>query len=201
MLVVDKAAGVAAAPTKDRDRGSLLQELDAQGRSSTPLHVVHRLDVGTSGLMVFAKHKTSAASLSEMFQAHRLTREYLAIVSGQLLANDRLLSAPVAGRPARSRLTTLEHLGELATLLKAVLETGRTHQLRIHMASIGHPILGDRRYGRPTRWHPKRLALHAARLAFSHPMHGEPLDFHSGLPHALQLWMEKVAALSGKDTL
>jgi 23S rRNA pseudouridine1911/1915/1917 synthase len=199
LVVVDKAAGVAAAPTQERDRGCLLEDLQRDDPSRGQLYVVHRLDVATSGLMVFAKTKASAAQLSEMFQAHRLTREYLAIVKGTLTAHDRLVKTPVKGRPARTRLTTLRQLGKEATLAKAVLETGRTHQLRIHLSSLGHPVLGDRRYGRPTRSSPKRLALHAARLAFTHPTLGSPLDLQSNLPEALQVWMETLQ-LSTENT-
>lgn len=214
VIVVDKPAGVLSAPTPESDRLDLQRWLtERQGR---PVHLVHRLDRPTSGLMVFAKNPGAAAHLGEALQQRLVSRDYLLAVSGAVSAEHQEVSAPVRGRTARSTFWVVERRGQMATLLRARLATGRTHQLRIHAAHLGHPVLGDLRYGpRPSASPatsppatsppatslealpgPPRLALHAALLAFPHPSGGRTVQVESPWPDELAAWWAELGGLS-----
>jgi 23S rRNA pseudouridine1911/1915/1917 synthase len=190
LLVVDKPAQLATAATRESDRHNLLHYL-CQRPSSSRLHLVHRLDLETSGLMVVAKNPDAAHRLSEMFRAHDLERIYRLAVIGDLPGTSAV-DAPVADRPARTTFTAVEHKAG-ATLAEARLETGRTHQIRLHALHIGHPVLGDRRYGRRTKHDPPRLALHASVLGFRHPRTDQPMRFERECPADLQGWWQALA--------
>jgi 23S rRNA pseudouridine1911/1915/1917 synthase len=152
--------------------------------------VVHRIDLPTSGLLVFARTAAANRALSERFRVHDIDRAYLAVLAGRV-ADDRFtVRAPVGGKDAVSHLQVERRIGDRATLVRVRLETGRTHQIRIHAAHLGHPVLGDPAYGRVTDFDPPRLALHATRLGFPHPHTGEPLAFDSPWPADLTPWLE-----------
>ncbi len=189
IIVVDKPAGLLTAPTPESDRGNLLALLGRRGGRRNEVHLVHRLDLPTSGLIVFAKTTPTLRVLSDRFRAHDLTRQYLAVVSGVFPAAVALIEQPIERRPARTHVEILERLGARATFLRCTLETGRTHQIRIHCRGLGHFVLGDRQYGQPTGFDPPRMALHATRLALPHPVSGEPLDFESPWPDDLSPWL------------
>jgi 23S rRNA pseudouridine1911/1915/1917 synthase len=161
---------------------------------------VHRLDRETSGAVAFALSREARAGLIGTFRAHRIERRYLAIVAGTPRADRGVVDAPirdawVSGRravardeepqkPARTRWRVRERFSG-AALLEVELDTGRQHQIRVHLAHVGLPVLGDRVYGRPPggdRSDPRRPMLHARRLAFAHPLTGEPIDVESPLP-------------------
>jgi 23S rRNA pseudouridine1911/1915/1917 synthase len=188
LVVVDKPAGLLTAPTPESDRGNLADLLGRRGRG--PVQVVHRLDLPTSGLLVFARSDAAGRALAERFRTHDVDRVYLGVVAGRLDA-ERTVDAPISDRPARTLLAPVEALAG-ATLVRATLDTGRQHQIRIHAASIGHPVLGDRRHGAPTDHDPPRLALHAARLGFIHPASGAPLLFESPWPADLAAWLDQL---------
>jgi len=184
-LVVNKPAGLATAATRESDRHNLLYYL-AERPSSTHLHLVHRLDLETSGLLVVAKNAEAAHRLSEPFRAHDLERIYRLAVIGDM-REASTVDEPIAGRPARTIFTPVERKAG-ATLAEARLETGRTHQIRLHALHIGHAVLGDRRYGRATKHDPPRLALHARVLGFRHPTTAQPLRFEREWPADLGDW-------------
>jgi 23S rRNA pseudouridine1911/1915/1917 synthase len=156
------------------------------------VHLVHRLDLPTSGLVMFARSEAALKLLSERFRTHDLSREYLAVVGGAFPARISSVDQPIDRRPARTHVKVVEHFGARATLLRCTLETGRTHQIRIHCRTLGHPVLGDRQYGQPTGFDPPRMALHATRLALPHPITGAPLDFESPWPLDLAPWLESL---------
>lgn len=192
LLIVDKPSGVFSAPTPESDRNNLWAVLErARGRK---IHLVHRLDRPTSGLMVFAKDARAAAALSELFQEHRITRSYFAVLTGPLEESVLDVETPLEGRAAHTRFTLLERK-PTASLVRAELFTGRTHQVRLHAESLGHPIAGDSKYGRrqqrllPLR--PTRLALHAEHLGFLHP-EGHPVSWSSPLPGELADYWTKL---------
>lgn len=191
LVVVEKPAGLLTAPTPESDRNNLASLLARRGGGRATIFVVHRIDLETSGLLVFAKTEEANRVLSETFRRHDLTREYLAVAAGALPADVRRVKAPVDGRRAITHLSIEERL-PTATLVRARLETGRTHQIRIHLQGIGHPVLGDRRYGTPTALDPPRMALHATRLAFAHPTTGAPLDFLRPWPSDLAPWLDEL---------
>ena len=206
LLVVDKPAGVVVHPGAGRDRGTLAQALAgvaAGGPDPGRAGIVHRLDRDTSGLLVVARSEEVHAALQRLIRERAMRREYLALVDGRPDARTGVVDAPVGrdparrtamstgGRRARSARTHFELREALprTTLLGLRLETGRTHQIRVHMAAIGHPVCGDRRYGGAasgSRLGLNRQFLHSAQLAFSHPMTGELVRCESKPPADLR---------------
>ena len=209
VLVVDKAAGVVVHPGAGQAGGTLVQGLLARypdlarvGEAGRP-GIVHRLDKGTSGLLVVARSPEAYRALTRQLAARAMERRYLALVRGTVEAPAGLVDAPVGrassdptrmsvsakGRPARTRYEVRRRFTApaAATLVECSLETGRTHQIRVHLAAIGHPVLGDPRYGGAgaARLSPRPF-LHAFRLAFDHPATGERVAFSSELPPDLQ---------------
>jgi 23S rRNA pseudouridine1911/1915/1917 synthase len=204
ILVVDKPAGLVVHPGAGNRRGTLLNALlhHAPALAALPrAGIVHRLDKDTSGLMVVAKTATAQTDLVRQLQSRSVSRQYLALACGDL-ARGVTVDAPIGrhptartrmavvarGKPARTHVEVLERHG-IVTLLSCRLETGRTHQIRVHLASIGHPLVGDPVYGggRSTRLPPAlrafpRQALHAARLALVHPLTGRQVEWSSPLP-------------------
>ena len=216
LLVVDKAAGLVVHPAAgNRDRTLVNALLHHCGASLSGIGgvarpgIVHRIDKDTSGLLVVAKTDVAHEGLARQFAAHSLERRYLAIVSGvpktsggtidaalaRSSANRKKMAVVADGRGKRAvthwkRLTVLRD----AALVECRLETGRTHQVRVHMASIGHPLVGDPFYGGSGKTHRKllnelgfhRQALHAATLGFIHPVTKHRLSFESGMPADMQ---------------
>ena len=199
LLVVDKPPGVVVHPARGHRTGTLAQALAgraAGGEDAWRAGIVHRLDRDTSGLLVVAKNDAVHRALKALLAARRLRREYLALVDGHPSARSGTIDAPI-GRDRRDRALmsihsddpreartyfTIERLLPEASLLRVVLGTGRTHQIRVHMAAIGHPVSGDPVYGVAGRFGLGRQFLHAQRLAFEHPVTGEALDARSPLP-------------------
>jgi 23S rRNA pseudouridine1911/1915/1917 synthase len=206
LLVVSKPAGVPTHPTASRRTGTLVNMLLAR---RTPLStaggedrsgIVHRLDAGTSGAMVVAKDDETHAALADMFRRHAVDRRYLALVRGSVRPETFLIEAPLQRRRARIRVDRItgkeaateievrERLGR-ATLVEARPKTGRTHQIRVHLSSVGHPILGDRAYGgggdQARRLELTRPFLHSWRIAFDHPITGERIELDDQLPEDL----------------
>jgi 23S rRNA pseudouridine1911/1915/1917 synthase len=195
VVVVDKPSGVLTAPTPESDRNNL-SSLLARREGGAAVHVVHRIDLETSGLLVFAKTEDANRVLSDKFRAHDLGREYLAVVGGSFPDEVRVIERPVDGKPAVTHVAVEERLGARATLLRCRLETGRTHQIRLHAQAEGHPVLGDPRYGgAPISPRPPRMALHATLLAFAHPRTGAALSFVSPLPPDLAAWLTALRSI------
>jgi 23S rRNA pseudouridine1911/1915/1917 synthase len=187
MVVVVKPAGLLTAPTPEGDRNNLLHSLQQRAPKGPRIYVVHRLDLQTSGVLVFAKSAAANSALSEMFREHRLVREYDAFVLGAFTHAALRVDSPVKGKHAVTELSLqAAHAGW--SWLRARLHTGRTHQIRVHTLSLGFPVLSDPEYGERQAWGPPRLALHARRLAFEHPITGQPLNFELDLPDDLQRW-------------
>ena len=202
VVLVDKPSGVLVHPTSDGEEDTVLARLvvELARRFGNPrkVSVVHRLDRDTSGVMVLARTHAAAEHLHRQFRAHLVSRRYLALVAGDLArettversigrprpgARRAALAAGAGGRPARTTVRPLERFGR-ATLVEAELGTGRTHQVRVHLSSLGHPVLGDPIYGGeglgPVAV--PRLALHAAHLGLTHPRTGERLELGAPLP-------------------
>ncbi len=202
LLVVDKPAGLVVHPARGHRTGTLAQALAgraAGGDDPYRAGIVHRLDRDTSGLLVVAKSDDVHRALKALLAARGLHREYLTLVNGRPPARTGTIEAPI-GRDRHDRVLMsidtddprearthfeLEQLLPRATLLRVVLDTGRTHQIRVHMAAIGHPVCGDPQYGTAGAYGLERQFLHAARLAFTHPVTGEAVDVTSPLPDDL----------------
>lgn len=202
LVVIDKPAALISAPTPESDRGNARWLLAS--RLGEPVFVVHRLDLGTSGLLMYARSAVANSVLSTMFQQHDLVREYLALLRGRIDWTQQTVRVPIAGRAATTHFTRIETrqlqsgvVSEWLTLVRCRLETGRTHQIRIHAQHLGHAVYGDRQHGDgqlPPLRRPPRLALHATRLGFQHPMTGEAHDFQSPLPADLAGYLAQFAA-------
>jgi 23S rRNA pseudouridine1911/1915/1917 synthase len=216
LLVVDKPAGLVVHPAAGNFDGTLVNallhhcagKLSGIGGVARP-GIVHRIDKDTSGLLVVAKTDVAHEGLAKQFAAHSIDRRYLAIVSGVPKASSGIVDAPLArsatnrkkiaivegqrGKRAVTHWSRLELLND-AALVECRLETGRTHQVRVHMASIGHALLGDPVYGRAGKTHGRllkelevrRQALHAAELGFTHPVTKHRLSFSSPMPPDMQ---------------
>lgn len=192
LIAVFKPAGLLSAPTPESDRNNLVSVLSHRTTPPERLFVVHRLDLHTSGVLVVARTEAANQALSEMFRVHDLTRAYETWVNGHVAEATFTVNVAVSGKPATTHFRVLERLtknGHDFTHLEAVLETGRTHQIRIHIASVGHPVLADLKYSQRENWHPPRLALHAKRLAFVHPITKVALDLVSPPPEDLLQWL------------
>jgi 23S rRNA pseudouridine1911/1915/1917 synthase len=210
LLVVDKPAGMVVHPAPGNWSGTLVNALLGRGGALSSegeperAGMVHRLDKETSGLLVVAKTDRSHRILSAAIAARRVVRRYAVMTWGHLSADSLTIDKPIArdprdrkrmaivnkGRSAKTDLIRLARF-DAGDLLRAHLHSGRTHQIRVHLASIGHPVMGDDVYGggggrRVAGLPPKRHFLHAAWLAFKHPVTGEPLDFRSPLPEDLR---------------
>ena len=188
LVVVDKPSGLLTAPTPESDRNNLADLLERRSGSGERIWVVHRLDLETSGLLVFARTAAAGRALADLFREHDVEREYLAVVEGRAEGVTGLIDTPIDDRPARTHVESIS-LREDRSLLRVRLETGRTHQVRIHLSAAGHPVCADRRYGHPSALGAPRLALHATRLGFRHPETGTPCRFDSPWPPDLAAWL------------
>jgi 23S rRNA pseudouridine1911/1915/1917 synthase len=216
LMVVDKPPGVAVHPTAARRTGTLVNRLKAMGvplsSGSEPDRpgIVHRLDAGTSGLLVVASDDPTHELLAEMFRRHTVDRRYLALVRGAVEHERFAVDAPLVrrgatirvraegGREAETRFELRERLPR-SSLLEAVPQTGRTHQIRVHLSAIGHPILGDRRYGgggdQASALGLQRPFLHSFRVGFDHPVTGERIELEEPLPDDLERALRKARTL------
>ena len=232
LIVINKPAGLVVHPAAGNPAGTLVNALlhhDASLNTIPRAGVVHRIDKDTSGLLVVARTLTAQKSLVEQFQAHSLLREYQAVVTGVLTAGGTV-DAPVGrhpvqrkrmavipnGKPAVTHYRVMERF-RAHSWIRCRLETGRTHQIRVHMAHIHHPLVGDPVYGGRLRLpkgcsetltrtlrHFRRQALHAGRLGLVHPTSGETLEWNAALPADMEsllvsLRADAEAALLGED--
>ena len=207
LMVINKPAGLVVHPAPGNWSGTLLNgllALDAQAAALPRAGIVHRLDKDTSGLMMVARTRPVMDALVQLIAAREVSRQYLALTSHAWIgANTREVEAPIgrdprnrlrmavvdlgrhAGKPARTTISMLDS-SALGTLVRCTLHTGRTHQIRVHMASIGYPLIADEMYGGVAAMGMQRQALHARRLAFAHPATGAALAFHAPLPPDLR---------------
>jgi 23S rRNA pseudouridine1911/1915/1917 synthase len=203
LIVVDKPAGVVVHPARGNRAGTLAQALAgraAGGEDPWRAGIVHRLDRNTSGLLVVAKSDEVHRRMKAALAARDIKREYLALVEGRPPARSGTIEAPIGrDRRHRTRMSTdsdapkpaithfeFERSLPQATLLRVRLQTGRTHQIRVHLKAIGHPVCGDPDYGHKGLYGLRRQFLHATRLAFAHPTTGAGIDIVSPLPADLE---------------
>lgn len=229
IVVVDKPAGMVVHPAAGHATGTLVNallhhvnDLSGIGGEKRP-GIVHRLDRGTSGLMVVAKHDAAHEELARQFHDREVEKEYVALVWGVVQAGRRI-DVPIGrdtanrkrmsararrSREAVTRIVRVEHLNPAVTLAQIAIQTGRTHQIRVHLSAIGHPIVGDALYGGVRRrvpgdvravMHLQRPFLHAARLAFKHPSDGRRMEFVSEVPEDLQQVLDELRTQQDSDS-
>lgn len=211
VVVIDKPAGVNSVPYEDRETGTAMDLIRGawrrQGKAATtvPLHVVHRIDRATSGLLAFAKTKKAELGLAAQLRTHEMFRRYLCVAHGhvesqriesELVADrgDGLRGSGRGGKRAVTHVTAVEQLRH-ATLCEVRLETGKTHQIRIHLSEAGHPLVGELVYIREYTGSiltSGRLMLHAAQLAFEHPVTGARIELSAPVPADFTAVLERL---------
>jgi 23S rRNA pseudouridine1911/1915/1917 synthase len=213
LLVVDKPAGLVVHPARGHQEGTLSQLLAGTAAGGEPERagIVHRLDRDTSGLLVVACTEEAHRLLQAALRERLIEREYLALVEGRPAARTGTIEAPIGRHPrirtrmavggsgareARTHFTLERSLGRVS-LLRLRLDTGRTHQIRVHLQAIDHPVCGDPEYGTPGLLGLKRQFLHATRLAFPHPITGAPVEVESPLPADLRDALLRAEAAAG----
>jgi len=215
LLVVDKPAGMTVHPAPGHTRHTLVNAVlarcpDFASDGSVRPGIVHRLDKNTSGLMVVAKHEEARQYLIDQFRSRTVLKRYFALVEGHLSPEEGIIEAPIGreprsrkrmsivedGREARTAYRVIKYIGGY-TLLQLTLQTGRTHQIRVHLSAIGYPVVGDDVYGRKSPASPilSRQFLHACHLGFKLPSSGEWVEFHSDLPKELDEALERISLL------
>jgi 23S rRNA pseudouridine1911/1915/1917 synthase len=208
IIVLDKPAGLTVHPAPGHTSHTLVNallayhpEMSGLGDPERP-GIVHRLDKDTSGLMIVARHSSAQQYLIKQFKAHTVVKRYSVLVQGKLEPERGIIEAPIGrdpyhrkkmavveeGRFARTTYTVKEYLGNY-TLIEAVIETGRTHQIRVHLAAIGHPVAGDRVYGKKASF-VERQFVHAYKLRFTLPSDGSVREFSAELPADLSQALE-----------
>ncbi|MGH2507177.1 MAG: RluA family pseudouridine synthase [Ktedonobacteraceae bacterium] len=214
LLIINKAPGIVVHPAPGHSEDTLvnallayypaLQTSDAEQRPG----IVHRLDRDTSGLIIVAKNTRAQAVLVGQLQRHEITKHYIALVEGVVSLDQGSIDAPIGRDPRHRQQMTITTIGSREarthfqvterfarhTLLRLQLETGRTHQIRVHLKAIGHPVVGDPTYGSGNVLRGsslKRQFLHASHLQFTHPISAAPLEFESPLPTDLQSVLER----------
>jgi len=215
LLVIDKAPGLVVHPARGHREGTLAQllgraGLNPAGGEEGRAGIVHRLDRDTSGLLVVSRSDEAHRLLQAALAQRRIEREYIALVEGRPPARSGTIEAPIGRDPrVRTRMTvggsrprearthfTLDRALPDTSLLRLHLDTGRTHQIRVHLQAIGLPVCGDPEYGTPGLLGLQRQFLHAARLSFDHPFTGVPVEVISPLPADLQRALEQAKELS-----
>lgn len=216
LVIVDKPQGMVVHPAHGNWDKTLVNALLYQVQDLSGINgelrpgIVHRLDKDTSGLLVVAKNDQSHRHLAEQIKNHDFTREYTALVHGRIRENQGRIEAPigrdprdrkkmavvVGGRPSITDYRALEHFVDY-TLVRCRLETGRTHQIRVHMAYLGYPVVGDPLYGpRKNAWGLDKQVLHASLLTIEHPTTGEVMTFRSPLPEYFNGLLKQLTALN-----
>jgi 23S rRNA pseudouridine1911/1915/1917 synthase len=212
LLVVDKGAGLVVHPARGHREDTLAQLLAPLLAGGEPERagIVHRLDRDTSGLLVVSRSQEVHRKLQAALAARKIEREYLALVEGRPPARTGTIEAPIGRDPRiRTRMAVggvsprearthfaLERALAGTSLLRLKLETGRTHQIRVHLQAIGHPVVADPEYGTAGMLGLERQFLHATRLAFDHPVTGERVEVRSPLPADLRSALERAEQLS-----
>ena len=213
LAVINKARGMVVHPAAGNLKGTLVNALLAHCQDLSGINgvirpgIVHRLDKDTSGVMLVAKTDLAHVSLAEQIKLHTARRDYLAVVHGEFSQEEGTIEGAIGRHPkdrkkmavvrlgGKSAVTyyrVLERLGRY-TIVSCRLETGRTHQIRVHMASIGHPVVGDPKYGLSVTGLPiQGQALHSSQIHFVHPRTGEEMTFTAPLPHDMQQLMEQL---------
>ncbi len=211
LLVIDKPAGLTVHPAPGHPAHTLVNAILARFPRLAALSdslrpgIVHRLDKDTSGVMVVAKSSLAQVKLAEQFKAHSVVKAYLALVKGHLTPQNGIIEAPIGrdprnrkrmavvarGREARTEYQVVKYIGDY-TLLEVRPETGRTHQIRVHLSAIGYPVVGDKVYGVKSSYLSRQF-LHASRLGFNLPSTGKYVEFKSELPSDLAQALKDIA--------
>jgi 23S rRNA pseudouridine1911/1915/1917 synthase len=195
LLIVDKPAGLLTVPTPKKETGTLTDLINMEfknKREGFSLYPCHRLDRETSGLLVYAKGKAAQHKMSELFRSRSIKKLYIAFVHGTISHDRGVIDRPIEGQSAKTEFRVLERRKDF-TIVEVSPKTGRTNQIRIHFKSIGHPIVGEKRFAfrKDFSLTANRLCLHAAKLEFIHPMNNNDISAESTLPLAMTNFLGK----------
>ncbi|QIB69600.1 RluA family pseudouridine synthase [Aminipila butyrica] len=209
LLILNKQPGYVVHPTKGHPLHTMangIAQYMLDTHQSFKIRFINRLDMNTSGLLVVAKNSHSQDDFTKQMKANQVTKRYVAIVRGLVKEDTGTIDAPLGrpdpervargvvegGQPSVTHYKVLERYEPGYTLVELLLETGRTHQIRVHMSHIGHPVLGDELYGGENPWLIERQALHARFLAFRHPVTRQPMEVEAPLPPDMQAVLDKL---------
>lgn len=202
LLIINKQPGIVVHPTKGHPNGTIANALVhymEKKREIFKIRFVNRLDRDTSGLLIIGKNAFVQEELSQQMAENLVTKKYIAIVEGILEKNEDIIHKPIKknhgemvriiseeGQASITEYKVLQRLGSEYTVVELILRTGRTHQIRVHMSSLGHPVVGDELYGIENKSSMRRQALHAEYLSFIHPVHKNPMEVRAKLPYDMQ---------------
>lgn len=202
LLIINKQPGIVVHPTKGHPNGTIANALVhymEKKREIFKIRFVNRLDRDTSGLLIIGKNAFVQEELSQQMAENLVTKKYIAIVEGILEKNEDIIHKPIKKNPGEmvriiseegqasiTEYKVIQRLGSEYTVVELILRTGRTHQIRVHMSSLGHPVVGDELYGIENKSSMRRQALHAEYLSFIHPVHKNPMEVRAKLPYDMQ---------------
>lgn len=194
LLVVDKPSGLLTIPTPKKEARTLTSILNAdleERKIAYRLHPCHRLDRDTSGLIIYAKGKSTQQKMMDLFSKRLVSKKYIAFVNGSLEKQSDRISNVIDGEPAVTDYKVINRFSDF-TVVEVLPLTGRTNQIRIHFKRMGHPVLGDTKYAfrRDFKIKAKRLCLHAQVIAFKHPVKGEIVNIKAALPEEMKRFLE-----------
>ena len=194
LLIVNKPAGLLTIPTHKNEASTLTDMLNkaSKDEAASRLHPCHRLDRDTSGLIIYAKGKSSQQKMMALFHAKKVKKTYIAFIQGKMEKTNGEIKQQIEGQPAITRYRVIEQRNNFA-LVQIEPLTGRTNQIRIHFKSIGHPLVGEKKFAfrRDFKLRANRLCLHAQSLEFSHPLTGKLVSLESGLPPGMKNFLDK----------
>lgn len=190
-MVVEKPAGMLVIPAPGRSGGTLTDLLNKE-RVGPAAHPCHRIDMDTSGLILYAKGKGTQQAMMEEFKQRRVKKSYIAFVNGRLANKSATIDRPIEGKRAITRYSVAEQRRDFAVVDVEPL-TGRTNQIRIHFKAIGHPLVGERKFAfaKDFKLRFRRAALHSQKIEFSHPGTGEAMSFTSPMPDDMRKFLEE----------
>lgn len=209
LLIINKQSGYVVHPTKGHPAhtmaNGIMNSMLKEGKSFK-IRFINRLDMDTSGLLIIAKNSHCQNDMSKQMSENGVQKKYLAVVKGIIEEDNGTIDAPIGkiqedqvkrgvvegGYPSITHYKVLQRFSKGYTLVELLLETGRTHQIRVHMSNIGHPVVGDVLYGESSVWLIERQALHARYLSFKHPVKGDFVEVAAPLPDDMQKLIEKI---------
>jgi len=198
LLIIDKPAGYVVHPTKGHPAHTIANGLTrymTDAGKPFKIRFVNRLDMDTTGLLLIAKNAHAQEEIVKQMHENKVVKKYAAVLCGIVGPDEGVIEAPVGGRPSTTRYRVVERYKRGYTLAELTIQTGRTHQIRVHMSEMGHPVVGDRLYGGEKIWLIERQALHAHFISFFHPITGKLIEVSAEMPEDMRKLLTTVSSL------